>query len=157
VHNLLDMRITTLILIFFYSSTYGQRVSGVYEDQNGYTLTLNKDSTFSFDYEFKRGTVICQDWATGRWTASGRIVNLTFIDVYDTMSQPNKPDSLAISFDKKRDKYEGTYELNPLSSGGQHKERFNNKFYKKGERLYFVDQNGRIDRSRRKEILSKKK
>lgn len=142
------------ILILFYSVTLAQSVNGKYQDYFGHTLTLNKDSTFRFDWRFD----LIHDWAIGRWRISGKIIDLEFIDVNDTLSRPNKPDSLVLSVDERSSKIHET-ELGQASliSGGQHKDRFNDKFYKRGNRLFLAKNNGRPIKSKLRGIWPQKK
>jgi hypothetical protein len=87
---------------------------------------LNKDSTFRFDWRFD----LIHDWATGR------TFNLKFIDVFDTLSRNNKPDSLVLSIDEKSSKInEEEFAQTALVSGGQDKDRFGDRFYQRGKRL----------------------
>jgi hypothetical protein len=142
VHNLrTEMRVATiLILTFVYATAPGQHSTEKYQDYFGHTLVLNKYSTFRFDWRFD----LILDWASGHWTVSGRTINLKFINVYDTLSRPDKPDSLALSIDEKSSKVsEEEFAQTQLVSGGQHKDRFGDKFYQRGKRFYPTDKNGR--------------
>ena len=156
VHNLrTEMRVTIIIVLtLFYVTALGQRSNEKYQDYFGHTLVLNTDSTFRFDWRFD----LIHDWATGRWTISGRTIDLKFIDVYDTLSRLGKSDSLVLSIDEKSNKVnEEEFALTGLVSGGQHKDRFDNKFYQRGKRLYLIDKNGRPIRSRQRGIWPQKK
>jgi hypothetical protein len=156
VHNLQqEMRITTIILLtFVYVIALGQRSTKKYQDYFGHSLVLNNDSTFRFDWRFD----MVHDWATGRWTISGRTITLKFIDVYDTLSRPGKPDSLVLSIDEKSNKITGDeFTQLGLLSGGQYKNRFGDRFYQRGKRLYNSDKNGRLIRSRLRGLWPEKK
>lgn len=145
-----------IILIFtcFYITASGQRSTEKYQNYFGYTLALNGDSTFRFDWRFD----LIQDWATGQWTVSGRTINLTFIDVYDTLSRPDKPDSLVLSIDEKSNKItEEELAQTRLVSGGQDKDRFGDRFYLRGKRLFPTDKNGSPIKSRQRGIWPQKK
>jgi hypothetical protein len=154
-HNFGQMRVTIiLILTFFYVTAWGQRLTKKYQDRFGHTLVLKNDSTFRFDWRFD----LVHNWTTGQWTLSGRTINLKFIDVYDTLSRPNKPDSLVLSIDEKSNKIiEGEFGQTRLVSGRQYKDRFDDKFYQRGKRLYPIDNNGRPIKTRQRGIWAQKK
>jgi hypothetical protein len=149
------MRITTiLILTFFYLTASGQGSTLKYQDYFGHTLVLRNDSTFRFDWRFD----MIHDWAIGRWDFSGPTLNLKFTDVYDTLSRPDKPDSLVLSIDEKSNKInEEEFTLTALVSGGQLKDRFSDKFYQRGKRLFPTDKDGRPIKSRQRGIWPQKK
>jgi hypothetical protein len=149
------MRVSTiLILTLFYLTASGQRSAEKYQDYFGHTLILNSDSTFRFDWKFD----LIHDWASGRWTVSGRKINLNFVDVRDTLSRPDKPDSLVLSVDEKSNKInQEEFAQTRLVSGGQHKDRFVDKFYQRGKRLFPADKNGRPIKSRQRGIWPQKK
>jgi hypothetical protein len=148
------MRVTIiLILTFFPLIASGQNWTGKYQDYFGRTLILNKDSTFRFDWRFD----LIYEWASGQWTVSGRTVNLNFISVYDTLSRPHRPDSLVLSIDEKSNKVNAEeFGQSVLLSGGQYKDRFSDRLYKKGNRL-FLTKNGRPYKSRHRGIWTQKK
>lgn len=149
------MRVTTIIVLtFFYATASGQRLPEKYDDYFGHTLVLNTDSTFRFDWRFD----MIHDWATGRWAISRRTINLKFIEVYDTLSRLGKPDSLVLSIDEKSNRInEEEFAQTALVSGGQHKDRFGDKYYQRGKRLYPTDKNGRPIKSRQRGIWPQKK
>ena len=149
------MRVATiLILTSFYLTASGQRSTTKYQDYFGHTLELNNDSTFRFDWRFD----LIHNWATGQWTVSGRTINLKFVDLYDTLSRADKPDSLVLSIDEKSNRItEEEFALAGLVSSGQHRDRFDDKFYYRGKRLYPTDKNGRPIKSRQRGIWPQKK
>ncbi len=149
------MRVTTvLILTFLYVTASGQSSTERYQDYFGNTLVLNSDSTFRFDWRFD----LIHDWATGRWTTSGRKICLNFIDVYDTLSRPDKSDSLVLSLDEKSSKInQEEFAQTGRASGGQRKDRFSGRFYQRGKRLFPADKNGRPIKSRQRGIWVQKK
>jgi hypothetical protein len=141
-------------MTFFYVTASGQRSTEKYHDYFGHNLVLNDDSTFRFDWRFD----LIHEWATGQWTVSGRTINLKFIDVYDTLSRPDKPDSLVLSIDEESNKIsEGEFAQTAFVSGGQHRDRFGIRFYRRGKRLFSTDKNGRPIKNRHRGIGPQKK
>lgn len=117
-HNLrTEMRATTiLIFIFLYIQTSGQSLGRKYRDFSGHSLEFNSDSTFRFDWRFD----LINTWATGRWTTSGRTINLQFVNIYDTLLRTDKPDSLVLSIDENSNKInDEEFASTMLVSGGQ--------------------------------------
>ena len=155
-HNLrTEMRVVTILILTFLSvAASGQSSTETYQDYFGHTLVLNSNSTFRFDWRFD----LIHDWATGRWTTSGRKINLNFVDVYDTLSRSDKPDSLVLSLDEKSSKIsQEEFAQTGLVSGGQHKDRFSDRFYQRGKKLFPADKNGRPIKSRQRGIWPQKK
>lgn len=142
------------MLIIATTASRGQGLVGRYQNHFGRSLELRKDSTFRFDWKFD----LVHDWATGRWTVSGKILTLEFIDVYDTLSRAGKPDSLVLSIDEHSNKInQDEFLVTLLTSGQQNKGRFSDKFYNRGKRLFLVKKNGRPSRSRHSGIWRQKK
>jgi len=139
------MRLTILlILTFIHLTISGQEYREKYQDYFGHSIELNKDSTFRCEWNFD----LMYEWAIGKWTKSDQTIILKFIDVYDTLIKADKQDTLVLSIDEKPDRIE----KEEFVSGGQHKERFNDTFRQKGNRLYIINENGRLNRSRQKGI-----
>jgi hypothetical protein len=137
--------IVMLMLTIASTACYGQKLVGKYHDHFGHRLELKKDSTFRFDWSFD----LAQTWSAGQWTVSGKILNLAFIDVYDTLSRAGKPDSLVLSLDEHSTKIDQVeFALSLITSGQQDKGRFSDKFYIRNKRLFIVNKNGRPSRSR---------
>lgn len=144
------MRITLLVILTFLSlSSPGQISAGQYQDYSGCTLVLNEDSTFRYDWGFD----LMHTWATGQWSTSGRFLHLKFIMVYDTLIRDGKPDSLVLSFDETAQKItQADFELANSITCWQGRERFSNKFCLKRNRLYIIDDKGRLYKKRHRHI-----
>jgi hypothetical protein len=151
------MKIHFVILLLILNETaVGQNktVPAKYQDCFGHALVLNSDSTFRFDWRFD----LIHDWASGRWTVSGREITLNFINVYDTLSRPGMQDSLVFSIDEESDRVnQEEFLQTQIVSGGQHTDRFDEKFYQRGKRLFPADQNGRPIKNRQRGIWPQKK
>ena len=149
------MRLTTIITLTLLSLTsFGQSWTGKYQDYFGHELTLNEDSTFKFDWRFD----LIHDWSAGQWTVSGRTLKLEFNIIYDTLSRPDKVDSLVLSADEKSNRITGIeFAETGLQSGGQNRDRFQDLFTLRVNRLYLADKNGRPIKSRHRGIWTKKK
>ena len=138
-----------LILTFIHLTISGQEYHEKYQDYFGHSIELNKDSTFRCEWHFD----LMYEWAIGKWTKSDQTIVLKFIDVYDTLIRVGKQDSLVLSIDEKSNRIgEVEFISNAFISGGQYKQRFKDTFRKKGDRLYIVKENGRLNRSRQREI-----
>jgi hypothetical protein len=149
------MRLLTILLLTTISiSASGQRLTGKYGAYYGHSLELKDDSTFRYEWKFDLITF----WAVGQWSYSDKIVNLKFIDIYDTLKRPNSPDSLVLSIDEKSTqvKYE-EFVTSQLVSGGQKHGGITNNLVFKRQRLYLADKEGRIMRGKQSGIMTKKK
>lgn len=156
IHNLwAEMRVTIILtLTFLYVTALGQRSAQKYQDYFGHTLVLNSDSTFRFDW--RSDSILLHDWASGRWSISGRIIKLKFITFYDTLSRPGKPDTLVLSNDEKANKIFGREYLEIGIVDEQNKDRFVDVFYQRGRRLFPSEKNGQLVKSRQRGIWPKK-
>lgn len=97
------------------------------------------------------------DWATGYWTMSDDKIILEFIAIYDTLTKPNKADSLVLSIDERSNRInEEEFAISNLTSGGQKTEE-SFRLVQKRKRLFPLDKNGRIIRTRRRGIWPQKK
>ncbi|HEY5750104.1 MAG TPA: hypothetical protein VIU12_28760 [Chryseolinea sp.] len=148
------MKITiVLILTIVRITTSGQGFAGKYQDYFGHSLELKKDSTFRSDWRFD----LIHVWATGQWTVSGKTLTLKFIGVYDTLSSVGKSDSLVLSIDEQSNKInKEEFLVTALISGGQNKDEFSDRFYRRGKRLFLTKKNGRPSKSRRHGIWPQK-
>ena len=149
------MRLTTILLLTIISiSASGQRLTGKYRAYHGHSLELKADSTFRYEWSFD----LFKTWGVGRWKFSDDMVRLGFVDIYDTLTRPNKQDSLVLSGDDKSTK------LNPeeflssqLGSGGQHHSGITDRLILKRQRLYLPDKNGRPFRGKQPGVFTKEK
>lgn len=156
VHNLrTEMRLTTiLILTSIYITASGQRLTGKYHAYYGHSLELKSDSTFKHEWKFD----LASTWATGQWSVSNSTIHLKFKNIYDTLRRTDKPDSLVISIDEKSSRIAGDeYAVSLISSGGQRHDNVPNKLAIRGKRLYLMDSNDRLLRTREPGIWTKKK
>lgn len=146
--------ITTILLAILVSQVYGQEVQGTYKDYFGYSVKVNSDSTFMYEWNFD----LVHIWSTGKWTISDKIIHLEFIEIYDTLRRNIKPDSLVLSIDSKSSIIEEKeYISGFLIGGGQSNNGFCNRLKVKHKKLYVVKENGHIERKRIKGIWSKKR
>jgi len=143
-----------LILLFFFHAAFAQELVGKYRDHFGYSLQLNEDSTFRFDWKFD----LIREWATGKWTSSGHLINFEFRAIYDTLIRPGRPDTLVLSSDEISNKINSNqFLLSIISSGGQRIDGFNDKLFQKGRRLFPMKDNGKLNRKRHQGIWPQKK
>ncbi|MBT1711950.1 hypothetical protein KK062_27150 [Fulvivirgaceae bacterium PWU5] len=146
--------ISLLVFLCFYTTTYAQGLIGKYCDHFGTCLELNKDSTFTFEWKFD----LIQNWAMGKWKLSGKTLHFSFIDVYDTLRRGNSTDSVFLSADKLPNSIcESDFPQQLLSSRVQDKDRFSNRLYHLGKKLYLLNEKDRLERRRQKQIWSQKR
>jgi hypothetical protein len=147
-------RLTILLLTTICISATGQSLTGKYNAYYGHSLELKDDSTFKYEWRFD----LIKNWAVGQWTFSKDIVTLNFVDVYDTLVRPDKPDSLVLSLDDKSSKINiEEYGSTQLVSGGQHHSDITDRLIVKRKRLYLMDNNGRPSKVKQRGIWTKKK
>jgi len=102
-------------------------------------LEFHKDSTFRFDWRFD----LIHNWATGEWTTEGKTIILEFINVYDTLTRMDKPDSLVLSIHTEASRInEQEFAMAQLISSGQSNDGITTRLKKKGNRLYLLDEKG---------------
>lgn len=127
--------IITLVIVFLYFKSAGQNFTGKYQDYFGHSLEINNDSTFRLEWKFD----LIKTWSIGKWKISHDTIYLEFIDVYDTLSRIDKPDSLVKSLDEIPNRInEDEYAGNLISSGGQKSDDITQKLLIKGKRLFLV-------------------
>jgi len=143
-----------ILLIFTFSLASSQDLEGKYKDYFGYSLELNSDSTFKFEWRFD----LIYNWATGKWLTNDKVLTFNFLPVFDTLVRTGKSDSLVLSIDKVPNNTTKEQFLEyELISGGQDKDRFPTELKLKKGRLYHLDSNGKISRKRRSGIWPQKR
>lgn len=151
----LKMKVTTILLLTINSiSILGQSLPGKYNAYYGHSLELKDDSTFRYEWKFD----LIKNWAIGRWTVSNDMVYLEFNDIYDTLKRSNKADSSVLSNDEKSNCVnDREFAIYLISSGGQRHDGITNCLAIKGKRLYLVNKNGRVIKTKQSGIWTKKK
>ena len=146
--------LTILILTTIYISASGQHLTGKYNAYYGHSLELKDDSTFRYEWRFD----LIKNWAVGQWSFSNDIVTLKFNEVYDTLTRPDKPDSLVLSMDDKSSKIKiEEFASTQLVSGGQNHSDITDRLIVKRKRLYLMDSNGQPSKIKQRGIWTKKK
>lgn len=140
VDNFIDMKAITFLLLFSFFEGSGQGLKGKYKDYFGNTLELSKGSTFKIEWRFD----LIYNWSTGNWTFSNNVLNLDFVNIYDTLIRTNQPDTLVLSIDLISSAIdEAQFAESALISGGQYQDGFPHKLKKSGKRLYLVNHKGK--------------
>lgn len=149
------MKAFFVIAVFLISfEIRGQGITMKYKDYFGHSLELNEDSTFKFEWRFD----LIYNWAVGKWSMTDEIIRFDFIDVFDTLVRDSKPDTSVLSIDPISNAINfDQYGLSLLISGGQDRDRFPTQLKKKGKRLYLVDKNGKVQKTRNKGIWPQKR
>ncbi|WP_456461600.1 hypothetical protein [Reichenbachiella sp.] len=143
-----------LILTTIYVTASGQNLIGNYKDYFGHSLKFNEDSTFRIDWRFD----LAHTWAVGQWSINNKIVNLEFINVYDTLVRTDKADTLVLSIDEKSNRINDKEFLSSLLvSGGQRNDDLTDRLLRKNNRLLLMDNSGKPMRTRQRGIWRKKK
>jgi hypothetical protein len=149
------MRLTPILLLTIICiSASGQRLTGKYNAYYGNSLELKDDSTFRYEWKFD----LIYNWAVGRWTITDNIIQLTFTNIYDTLTRFNRSDSLVLSGDEKSNRINiEEFASTQFVSGGQHHTGITDRLIFKRQRLYLADKNGRPLRGKQRGIWTKKK
>ena len=142
------------ILISTINQISAQSLEGKYRNYFGNTLEIKSDSTFYWDYHFD----LASGWATGKWSIIDNTVHLNPIPVHDTLVVTGEPDSLVLSLDGKSERITiEEHAINSISSGGQLLEYVPTKLIFHKNRLYLLNKNGKIRRSKMRGILTRRK
>jgi hypothetical protein len=149
------MRLTTILLLTIINiSVSGQGLTGKYNAYYGHSLQLKDDSTFRYEWHFD----LASSWAIGQWTVSNKTVQLNFKDIYDTLTRKDKSDSLVLSADERSNKIENVEFLSYQISGGRQAQNpITNRLAIRGKRLYLMDKDGRVLKTKTSGIWTKKK
>jgi len=146
------------LIIFFPGISEAQnRIEGKYNDYFGYTVEINIDSTFDFNWRFD----LFAYWCTGKWTIINDTIYFDKIPVYDTLLIVNKngqpDDSLILSNDKKPGLITTSeMAINSISSGGQDLLKFPGKLFYRNNRLYQI-WNGKVVKKKVRGFWTNKK
>lgn len=92
-------------------------------------------------------------WSSGTWRTSRDTIYLRIVDVFDTLTRTDQPDSLVTSWDEKVDRISNEEFLSTrFSPGGQNNVDMPERLFRKGERLFIVDRRGRLIKKRRSDV-----
>ena len=154
---------TILILIIFLTIdnlTVAQDKFFVkYIDYFGCSIELKSDSTFKFTWRFDTSG----SWTIGSWINKNDTICFTAKPVYDTLMEfdqnTNKQiEKLVLSSDEKSNKIpSGKLLINSICSGGQNRYPMPSKLFFRKERLYNIDNYGRLKKKKIKGFWSNKK
>jgi len=157
------MRAITIIYIFLVlvkiECFSQEKPKQEYYDSFGERIELFTDSTFEFSWNFD----LAGSWTIGNWQLLNDTIILKPILIMDTLTirdSNNKilRDSLVLSTDENVDRIEMVeYITGLISGGGQNRRQPPNKLFLKKEKLFRINDNGKLDKSRSKALLKKKK
>jgi hypothetical protein len=129
-------------------------VAGHYRDYFGSSLNIDPDSTFEYLWHFD----LMASWTRGEWRMEGDTIYFTMIPVYDTvglvLEDGKVRDSLVLSNDEKPGRI--TLDPNTLNSGGQNTQSCPVKLFHRKNRLYEIDENGKLDKKWHRGLWSKR-
>ena len=136
------------ILIFLLFSSLGVSAQsglyGRYLDELGSELTLNPDSTFAYTYHFD----MIGSWTIGTYRVVNDTIFFEEVPVFDTLQIKNsadQKDSLVLSDDREPKRITMDHFINrPLLSGAQGRFPHPNLLIWRKNKLYTVDQKGKI-------------
>jgi hypothetical protein len=136
-----------------------QSICGKYGNPFGESLLLIENNRFEFDWRFD----LSGSWSTGTWIFRNDTVYLNLISIFDTLKIYNDEgslikDTLVLSMDEIPSTISiEEHIISQISGGGQNRRLPPAKLILKKNRLYFLLENGKLDRRRIKGILSHKK
>jgi hypothetical protein len=147
------------LLISDQKSSGQQAIIGKYRDYFGSRLEIKADSSFRYTWKFD----LASRWTVGIWHEDNGLIEFKVVPILDTVHISvnyinEKRDSLVLSSDENSSSI--TLEesaINSLSGGGQLTQLGFSKLYAKRNKLFSIDENGRISRKRRQPIFSRKK
>ncbi|KYG71412.1 hypothetical protein EV198_3368 [Roseivirga ehrenbergii] len=151
-----------LIAIFFVAEKAldaQSSISGTYRSYFGEKLELRSDSTFIYNWKFD----LASRWSIGEWYKSDSFIFLKVTPVYDTLrvsdGRLNKElDSLVLSADQSSGVITiEDFVSSQLSSGGQLTDIRFDKLFRRNNKLFKVQENGRLSRKRVRPIFGRKK
>jgi len=148
----------SLILILFSTKQKNNPV-GEYENYFGSEININKDSTYNYSWHFD----LSYSWIDGKWEMHGDTILLNPILVYDTLSFYDSlssctTDSLFLSRDRKPNRITmKKFESDKSLSACQNCFSSPRKLFLKDEKLYDIDNKGKIRKAKRKGIIGNKK
>jgi hypothetical protein len=136
-----------LLSLFFFicciRSTAQSKIVGHYQDYSGCALDIYPDSTFYFSWHFD----LQASWTKGVWKYSKDTVHLKMIPIYDTATYGTKEnrtfDSLILSLDTIPERIAPPAD-SILYSGGQNIYPYPTKLLFRKNRLYYIDDRGRL-------------
>jgi hypothetical protein len=146
----------TFIIVTSCSPT---RILGIYSDRFSEKIELKADSTFIHSYRFDLGS----SWTTGKWKMKNDTIYLKTKLIMDTLQIRNSEnkiirDSLVISGNQKAERVESNDLIAlVLSSGGQNKVKPPEKLFVRGNKLYLINESGKLDLRKLKAFSSNRK
>jgi hypothetical protein len=121
------------------------KLIGQYRDNFGSAIEIKADSTFHYSWAFD----LSASWSQGTWSIKNDTIYFKMIPVYDTLRYKNNVgktvDSLVLAGDehpKLITRMDNAIDM--LSSGGQNRSQYPAKLFFRNERLYEIDQNGKL-------------
>jgi len=159
----MNKQLSTILFIFIFQVPiicFGQnKIARTYRNSFGEKLEFLNDSTFMHTWSFD----LAASWTKGKWGISNDTIYLKSIIIKDTLTIRNSEneilkDSLVLSTDKKSNRIENEeFVLSLISGGGQNRKLPPKKLYLKNGKLYRLLENGKIDKTKSKTLLTGKK
>src|SRR5882757_692708 len=132
------------------------KVTGHYYDLFGSSIDINADNTFRYSYHFD----MLGSWTKGTWSINNDTIYLHMGTVYDTIRYKGRDnrmaDSLILSVDEKSEQI-ALRDAGILYSGGQNIMPGPMMLFYRRNRLYNIDEDGKLIRKRRRGLWGRKK
>jgi hypothetical protein len=127
---------------------------GKYRDHFGYSIELNKDGTYKFNYQYD----LASGWAIGTWIRQGDIIDMTPTPIMDTLSRTSFADSLVLSLNMVSERISAEqFAIDQITSGGQLPDYAPTKLLFRKDRLYNFDKRGSVKKKKVKGLFTRKK
>ena len=145
--------INVLIIFFCFNQTFGQVVTGNYVDYFGSRLEIKSDSTFKYRWNFD----LISNWSNGKYSIFQDTIHFNVVSIFDTLKRIGKPDSLLLSIDEEPNVIDESFLINYISSNGQHSGNLPNKLYFKKNKLYYINDEGKLMTNKVEGMFGRKK
>jgi hypothetical protein len=132
------------------------KIAGNYHDHFGGSLDIDSAAKFKYSWSFD----MVGSWTAGNWSTSNDTIYLHMTPIYDTVTYVTKKnqtiDSLILSRDTKPRRIT-MEEANYFYAGGQNFEPYPQKLLCRKNRLYVIDNHGKVDKKWKRGFGSAKK
>ncbi|MFC5272018.1 hypothetical protein [Adhaeribacter terreus] len=137
------------LVIVFSMITFGMqaqdKIVGDYYNYFGSELKLKPDSTFEYKWRLEQSS----SWTKGTWKAKSDTIFLKMVPVYDTVWVSATAVRLYLSLNERGEKVaEKEQSLRPGITEGQNQHPIPEKLYLQGTRLYGIERNGSLQKTK---------
>jgi hypothetical protein len=121
------------------------KFSGDYYNYFGSELKLKPDSTFEYKWRLEQAS----SWTNGTWKTKSDTIFLKMVPVYDSLWLSPTKVKLILSLNERSEKVSSEIQnLRPGVSEGQNLHPIPDKLYLQGSRLYGIERNGSLQKTK---------